>query len=91
MLFRDELTQDAEQPPPYETSGSVDGDDDNDSGFGHMSAKEWLEGQQQQPEMAEKGAGLVAEMASGAGRSADTDATMTDAGGAQHIEFADSK
>lgn len=84
MAFRDELSQDSEQPPPYE-----DGADD--SGFGNASAQEWYGGQaqQQQPEMEEKGVGLVAEMASGASRGADTD--MADAGGAQHIEFADVK
>ncbi|KAH7059105.1 hypothetical protein B0J12DRAFT_652632 [Macrophomina phaseolina] len=92
MLFREELVQDVEQPPPYEASGSAgDKDDDGDSGFGHMSAKEWYGEQgQRQPEMTEKGTGLVAEM-SAAGRGADTDAAMTDAGGSQHIEFADGK
>ncbi|OJD38969.1 ubiquitin interaction motif protein [Diplodia corticola] len=94
MLFREELTQDAEQPPPYDGSGSVGGGEDAD--FTSMSAKEWYgEGQQKQPEMAEMGAGLVAEMAAGASRStdADADAAMPDAGGAssQHIEFAEGK
>lgn len=94
MLFREELAQDVEQPPPYEASGAAnDNNGDDDSGFGHMSAKEWYgENAHQQPEMAEKGAGLVAEMAAAAGsRSTDTDAAMTDAEGSQHIEFADGK
>lgn len=94
MLFREELAQDVEQPPPYDGSGSVGGDGDAD--FANMSAKEWYgEEQQKQPEMAERGAGLVAEMASAAsrGRETDADAAMTDAGGpaSQHIEFADGK
>ncbi|KAF9631352.1 ubiquitin interaction motif protein [Lasiodiplodia theobromae] len=94
MLFREELVQDVEQPPPYDGSGSVGGDED--AGFANMSAKEWYgDEQQKQPEMAERGAGLVAEMASAAsrGRETDADAAMTDAGGpaSQHIEFADGK
>ena len=87
MMFREELSED-EQPPPYHTPPA---EDSNGLAFEDASARDWFApGPKDQPEMEEKGAGLVAEMTSGGGGTrAGSSEIQKDGDGAQHIEFAD--